>query len=812
MKKVLFLFIALISTINLEANNINPDPASKINGKIRGNVKEATSGKAIEYANIAIFQLSDSTLINGTISDAKGDFQLSEIPKGEYFITIDFLGYGKKYIGDINIDRKSKNHDIGTILLEQSSFELDEITVSGEKNFVDYKIDKKVVNVAKHANAAGGSVAEVLENVPSVSVDIEGNTSLRGSSSFTVLIDGKPSPISGSDILKQIPANSVENIEIITNPSAKYDPEGTTGIINIIMKKGYSEGLNGMISANYATWNKVGGDLNLNYRKDKINYFIIANYSRNPRNAVSENRRESYFNENTLFIDEATNRTRIMRPFKINPGIDLYINNKNTLSLSATFGGWGMDRIFDSRYESYDKESSFRTYSNSQNDFSIDGIYYVANASYQHIFSSKDHKLDMNLSLWTWNNDQQEQSLEMETDANFEALSVLANNRSILDENRNNLHFKTDYTQNLFKGKLELGAELRLMEQIGDFSYEKQDLESMNWDIFPDFTYASSFNRNIYATYATYSSVFEKFEFQLGLRAEKTDRSIFYPESDIEYPMDLFKLYPSLHVSRNLGKTQQLQFSYSRRINRPRPWQLNPYPGYTDSYNYFQGNPDLKPEDTDAFELNYINRIQKLTLSGGLYFRQSYNSQEMVQRINEKEPEVVYLTINNIDRTNSMGLEYMINYLPLRNINLNLSGNLYHFNVYSSFLGEDEHQSSINWDARLNASYNLGKGSRVQFSGIYNGPSVRGQGKSKAFYYFDLGLRKSFLDQKLNLSILVHNVFSNGRFETLIENEGFRSWFYYQGESPIVRFTASYIINNYQRKQRSAVDLGAGAN
>jgi outer membrane receptor protein involved in Fe transport len=812
MKTLVYIFLTLTLNVTIFANASMLEPKPPFNGKIMGEVREMSHKKAIEYANIALYRLQDSVLINGTISNSMGKFILEQVDVGNYYLVVDFIGYGKKVIPDISVSKKNRITDLGELFLEQANYQLNEVTISADKNMVDFKIDKKVVNVAQHANAAGGSVAEVLENVPSINVDIEGNTSLRGSSSFTVLIDGKPSPVSGSDILKQIPASAVENVEIITNPSAKYDPEGTTGIINIIMKKGYSEGLNGLVSAFYGTWDKFGANLNLNYRKKKSNLFLIGNYRKNPTNAISSNERESYYTDDTYFVNEYTRRKRTMLPFKVNPGIDLYLNDKNTLTISGTFGGWGMERLFDSEYEAYSANDDEKNYSKTENDFNIDGIYYVANASYQHLFTGKNHKLDISLSAWRWNNLQTELSLEQSTDENYNTLALFSNVRTNLDEERNNIHFKTDYSLPLKSSKIELGLDLRLTNQEADFEYENQNLQSGKWEMNSDFSNRSTFFRNLYAAYATYSGKLFNLEYQAGIRSEMTNRYIKQIETDEEYPLDLLKWYPSLHISRTINAKQQIQLSYSRRINRPQPWQLNPYPGYTDSYNYFQGNPLLKPEDTDAFELNYIHRFDQLSFSAGAYYRHSFNSQEMVQEIREDEPGIVYLTFGNLDKTTSVGMEYMFNYLPNQKMNINLSGNVYYFNVYSSFTGTEEYRESINWDARLNTSYNIGKTSKLQFTGVYNSPSARGQGTTKAFYYFDLGLRQQLLKRKLTASILVHNIFRTGRYDAIVDNENFKSSFSYKGESPVIRLSLSYMINQYERKQREAIDVGAGAN
>lgn len=781
-------------------------------GIISGKILDGQTDEAMEFATISVFRESDSTLVNGGITDTEGNFEIPNLPFGNYYLKAKFIGFEAQLIQNIEIDRDNKHFKIPDLRLFPGDENLPEVVVSGQRNFIDYKIDKKIVNVSQHANAAGGTVADVLENVPSVAVDIDGNVTLRGSSAFTVLIDGKPTVMTGSDMLKQIPANTVENIEVITNPSAKYDPEGNTGIINLIMKKGFSEGLNGIVSANYATWDKIGGDATLNYRKEKVNYFLIGNYSKRPMHAVSENRRETRFVKNNNFLNEKTERTRTFRPFRINPGIDLYLNNKNTLSISGTFGGWGMDRLFDTEYEILEESSSSKDYSISDNEFHIDGIYYVGNVNFQHIFDKKEHKLDLSAITWTWDGNNTEESFEQTANEFYEPIDFLSANRSDLHEDRDHYQFKIDYTLPLGQGKFEAGAEARLMYQNSHLLFEDKNEENGPWQTNPEFTYETNFHRNIYSAYSTFSGTLDWFNYQVGLRTELTDRLMTQVGADTKFPVELFKLYPSLHLSKDLQNNQQLQLSYSRRVNRPQHWQLNPFPGYSDTYNYFQGNPQLKPEDTDAFELNYINRFEKMILSAGLFYRLTTNTQDMLQSIKPENPTLIYLTFDNISETKSAGLEWMINYFPNRKFNLNCSGNTYRYELFSDFDGESREGKSINWDTRINLSYNITKSTKVQFITVYNSPSVRSQGTAEALYYFDLAVRQSFLKRKLNVSLHGHNILSTGKFVSEVENDDFYSWFSYKGESPVVRLNVSYMINNYERKQRENADIGAGAN
>ncbi len=272
--------------------------------KITGTVQDNNDKESLPYATIVIFNKSDSAMVQGTVADYEGNFSLNKIPGGEYYIEINFLGYNKKIIRDISIKKGSKNINLGTVLIKRAAENIEEVEIFGEKDAIEYKLDKKVINVGKKAVASGGTVVDALENTPSIQVDAEGNVTLRGSSDFTVLIDGKPTALSGSDALKGIPASAVENIEIITNPSVKYDPDGTSGIINIIMKKGYQTGMNGIINASVGTRLKYSGDFTLNYRTDKVNYFFSGNYSDRPTYPTVNIYNETFLGDTTRIVNQ----------------------------------------------------------------------------------------------------------------------------------------------------------------------------------------------------------------------------------------------------------------------------------------------------------------------------------------------------------------------------------------------------------------------------------------------------------------------------------------------------------------------------
>lgn len=780
-------------------------------GKIKGKIVDNQSGQAVEYANVVLYRASDSTMVTGTISDVNGFFEIEKIPSGEYYIVTNFIGYSKKLISNISINKKANVIDLSVLSLNQAINQLSDVEIIADKNYVDFKIDKKVVNVSQHINAEGGTAAEVLENVPSVSVNIDGDVALRGNTNFTVLIDGKPSALQGSDALKQIPANIIENIEIITNPSAKYDPDGTTGIINIILKKNKTDGFNGMVSLSAGTWDKYGGSENFNIRHKKLNFFINADYNKNPMAMTSGEDRTNYITDTVLYLEERSDRINTHRPWKINSGIDYYFNDKNSISISGTYGGFGYFRDFKTKYYSKTDPETNEEYILSNNYYSVDGTYYSINTNYQHKFNDKGHNLDASIAVWQWNGDQFEDSEQKMANSNWDATGDEILIRTNTESLRDNYKFNIDYVLPFKKNKIEAGLNTHLNPGTSEFAFENYDNDSGIWINNAEFTNSMFFKRNLYSAYTTFSSEYKGFSYQLGLRAEYTDRLIHQKTTDEKYVVDLFNYYPTVHISKQFKNDQQVQASYSRRINRPQPWQLNPFPNYSDSYNFSKGNPYLRPEDTDAMEFNYYNRIKSGFVSASLYYRINHDSQVMNIQIDEDNR--LYLYTENIDRTSAYGSELMINYDVNKWLNLNASGNLYQYEIYGEIIERQVDQKSFNWDSRLVTTFKLPRNLKIQATGFYSSPSVEAIGEREASYAVSLALRKDLFNRKASVSINVQDIFNTQEYHTHSATNYYNSDIWFKGESRVVRLSFTYKINNYQRRQQKGgmeMNFGGG--
>ncbi|MEA2042634.1 MAG: TonB-dependent receptor [Bacteroidota bacterium] len=782
---------------------------------VTGIVKDGNADKFIEYARIALFALPDSNLVTGTITNAEGKFIINKLKRGRYYIEVDFIGYRKQRLPLPRPQRGRPIINIGEITLRQAIEEIDEVVVSGERNYIDYKIDKKVINVSQNTNAAGGSAVDALENAPSIQVNIDGDVSLRGSSSFTVLIDGKPTILDANDVLKQTPADMIKTIEIITNPSVKYDPEGTSGIINIIMKNNQKSGLNGIINLNAATWDKYGGDFTLNYRKNKFNYFVSGSYREYPMTGESESYRETFLEDTIIYLTEVSDRARTMSPYRFKAGFDYNINDNTTFSFSGTYGSWNMLRQLETQYHQYySADLAPESFTYAENGFDIGGTYYSANAFWQSKFNAEGHQLDINLKAWKWNGGRNEYSNEIVSEVEYspeETIPWEIQSRSSQDEPKNNAALKIDYSLPLSFGKLETGVDIKTSNQESGYTYEDYNQDTKEWIVSNTYSNKYEFYRNLYAGYAQFSGEIIGLGYKAGMRLEYSDRNTKELTNNESFPLELFNYYPSIHLSKKLGKSQEFQLSYSKRIKRPRSWQLNPFPGISDSYSIFKGNPLLEPEDIDAMEFNYLNRLgSQLMFSAGLFYRRVTNKQTRVLSVDPDNPQVNIMTFDNIDNSYSYGAEYMFNYRPIKILNFNISGNIYNYEIETDNFGEAYSAETVTWDFRANTSVNITESTRVQINGMYRSPSVTGQGTIDEMFYVGAAIKQSFLKKKINLSLSVRDLFDSGAHNYEITNSDFHITSMRKRHGQIFRLSFSYKINNYKKERRDDVQPDVG--
>ena len=809
MKYLIVTIFVILTVLTVNAQPAAPVyPPSEIpkDGSIKGRVFDSGASKPMEFTSIALYNASDSSLVTGTISATDGSFSLKGLPFGTYYIIANFMGYEKIVIGNIVLSDEKHLTDIGIINLKPSSQNLEEIEVVATQNRVEYKIDRKVINVSQDLNAAGGSAADVLQNTPSVTVDIDGNVSLRGSSNFTVLIDGRPSPLAGNDALQQIPATSIQNIEIITNPSAKFDPDGMAGIINIVMKKNSLQGLSGIFNTSIGTGEKYSGDFLLSYKTQKYNLFGGLDYQDNKYGGSIYSLRELYPNEpvsSMVLIDGSRNMGR--EGLVLKSGIDLYLSEKSTLSISADAGNRGRNSDMKTNIHAYTLPASYDTFSIAEGFQNSGGDYFNLNLNYSKKFEGQGHELLASLTYQGENDKDTEEENEYLTDQFYNNPLTPIRIRTSETGTEKEFRAKIDYTRPVSAaGMLETGYQLRLDDENEEYLFENYDPDTYSWLNNPLYSSGNYFNRNIHAAYATFSNKMGKFEYKLGFRGEYTNRSIKQTIDSDPFTLNRLDFFPSAHLSRQFAGEQQVLTSYSRRINRPGGWDLEPFRSYMNSYTLREGNPELTPEYVNSFELSYQKNIGKSFFVVESYYR---NTQNLITRYMYQDPtlpDVVIMTSKNLNSDNSLGAELMLNLSVKKWLTINASTNVYKYWLEGEMDGVEINKTSNNWDARLNSSFFLSTKSRIQAMVMYNAPSVTAQGNRGSFFFANLAHRQDFFDRKLSATLSVQDIFGTMKHQFSTQSDALNNTVIFEREHQVVTLTLSYKLNNFKNQSRNS--------
>ena len=771
-------------------------------GVITGMIIDADSNQPMEYANVVLFRKTDSSMVTGTVTNIDGEFKLEELPFGMYYLKTHFIGYKKLNINDIKIYPQQKSIDLGTIKLKQISENLEEVEISADRSLIEYKIDKKVINVSQDINSAGGSAIEALQNTPSVNIDIEGNVSLRGSSNFTVLIDGRPSVLEGSDALQQIPANTIEQIEIITNPSARYDPDGIAGIINVILKKQTKPGLNGIVNASVATGNKYSSDFLLNYRTGKTNIFGGINYYYREMEITGEWKQQTYSEDTTAYLISDIERVKIPNGYSFNAGLDYYFDKKSTLSFLGEYGYYNFERNFNSNLFSYTSPVSSDKYSIAESSMKRDGNYYNIATNFIHKFDDNGHELSAMAYFSEKKSDVVEDMDEYTVDDNWVITDDEPSGiRTEEDGNSSEFRIKADYSKPVRKeGRIEAGYQTRMNYQNNKYKYYEFDVSQNIWVNSEKDNNEMDFTRNIHSLYFIFSDNLKKFHYQLGLRGEYTYRNIENEKSHDVYEINRVDLFPTIHLSRQFPNDHQVMASYSRRINRPRGRDLDPFPNYLNSYNIRIGNPGLQPEYIDSYELGYQKRLSSSLISVEAYYRITNDKITMVRTLLENG--VMMITFENLDKDYALGMEIMANITATKWLQIDASINLYNYRLEGEIINENVEQNSNNFDGRLNTTFKFNKNTRLQIIGNYKGPSATAQGEREGFFAANIAFRKDFFKSNLTTIIKVSDIFGTMKYDYITTGEGFYSDNNIKRESQIITLSLSYRINNYKKEKQ----------
>lgn len=770
--------------------------------KITGILKDAKTQETIPFATAILIDKATAKNAKIAQTDVNGAFVMADIPTGTFTFKISFVGYQTMVRDNVVITAATGALNFGDIKMNAAKGNvLSEITVTGQKAGMQMGIDKKIFAVDQSVISEGGSAGDLLQNVPSVSTDMDGNVSLRGSTGVKVLIDGKPSLIAGGNvaqILQSIPASSIESVEVITNPSAKYDAEGQSGIINIVLKKNTKLGFNGSAAVTAGNRDNYNANTNLSFQNSKIN--LYGNYSYRYGNRIGGGFQDIFYkspSNQTSFVDQNTTSSSLDKGHNAKAGIDYYITPKSVVSLSGGFNSRENDRdeLIDVRQ--LNSASNPVNLSNRNNTNKGDGSSYDLNLDYSHKFKKPKEELTFNFGYSTGDNNNDQTYLTTTTYANGSAVNVDSLQRINNIGNNSNYNIQADYALPVGKtGKIEAGYRSQI--RLGD-NNQYAETKLSGSDVFTrDNRLINDFNSKdqVHALYLNYQNQIKDFGYQLGLRAEDarldthlegyTGNVLTASEGNIHYK----RLYPSVFLTQKLKGEQQVQLSYTRRVNRPRPWDTNPFLDVSDPFNYRGGNPNLLPEDVHSFELGYSKYFKKVSLTSSLYFRQT---NDVIQRVRSVPVNgIITTTPQNLSRQINSGLELIGRFDLIKALNFTTNVNLYQQKIFGDARFGIDDRSGFSWNANLTANLTVAKNVSLQMRGDYRAPEVMAQGKRNAMYGIDGGAKYDFPNKKASLSFNVRDVFNTRRWSMTTDDDFTHINFERQMQGTMGNLTFSY--------------------
>lgn len=775
---------------------------------LKGTLVDKTTTEPLIYASVVLKLQSDSTLVSGSITNEKGEFEMKKLPPGLFLLTINFVGYPPQNIDSIFINRRMPDIDLGLVEVEPIAELLDEVTVEAARTLMETGLDKRVFNVAQEITATGGTGLQIMENIPSVAVDFDGNISLRGSENVTILIDGRPSTLtglSGSEALEQIPAEMIDRVEVITNPSARYDPSGNSGIINVVLKKQSRPGYNGMVSLNANSLFEYNGSANFNFKVNKWNFF--ATYGGRFRNNEWFGNSLRTINPQTIspnYMDQQLNGSFGMTGHNASVGLDYNFSEKSILTLSSRFNNW--ERQFDylSEYMLFADLTDPNEIFTMNNNSEMIHHSFSHQMNYKKEFAGKNHELITDLTFSTMTMDRNENFLQTYFEQDFgETNGSSFPERSYMDGGNWLVATQLDYTRPLNeKSKLEAGYRVQLREMDSDFIFEDFFQENQLWDVVSNRSNHFIYSEQIYAAYLQYATMIGKFSLQTGLRAEQSFVKGDLLEQSEKFTQDYLNLFPTLHLRRDFENNQAFQISYSRRIQRPHNRTLNPFTRYKSEYDISRGNPELDPELIDSYEMGYTKYWEKTTLNPSVFYRSTNGMITRLRGITQVEDRNVTLTTyENLNRGISYGTELILNQeiASWWKINSTLS---YFRNIIIGKGAEiDEENDNYSWSARLVSNINLNKDWNIQVNGFYRSPIVMLQGEMDAMYAVSAGLRKNILKNRGTISLNVNDIFNTMRFGMYNYGDSFTLTSERWRTSRYINIGFSFRINQYKRQQ-----------
>lgn len=793
-----YLKIICVLLLVCTAKPANAQTEGRITGKIAD-----TRQRPVAYATVTLLR-TDSTVVNGNITEEDGSFTISPTGMGSFLIRINIIGYDPHFAGPFSVTAVRPEINTGRIILQASTQMLSEVTVVGEKSMMEMSVDKKVFNVEKDLSATGGTATDVLKNIPSLSVDVDGDVSLRGKTA-TILIDGKPATLLGSDVnaaLQSLSSSGIQSVEVITNPSAKFDAQGMTGIINIITRKDRKFGKNGSISVGAGTGDKYNAALNLNLRNERWNFFLNSSFRRNRSYQRGYNERQTLTGQytNGSYEDEIRIRGGWFTSF----GAEYRISERHTIGLTQNLndmrwggnGGVNYYRFRNGIRDSFEQRQSKRLGTPLSSSTSLD---------YKHNFKKPQQELTANVTFaHTWSKHDREYLTSFYTPAET-AYKTSILQLSPTSGYSSSLNAQADYSSPFLfpDGKIEAGwkSQLYWFESANNATIDSGQGPQPDLLLQNDFKYA----QHIHAAYASFSDKRQRLSYQAGLRMEYSKyegtSSLVGGQS---YTNEFLNLFPSAFLSYDLGKNREVYLNYTRRTNRPSFFRLMPYIDVSDPQDTSSGNPDLKPEFIHNTELSFSSRSQKgHTLIGSLYYQYTENMIDRIRRFNNQ-------TGNSFSRHENLhsGMTYGIEFtgrfqlLPIWDATFNanffrneLSGG----NNISTALNN----TGTSWFLKMNSSIRLPEEFSIQVNANYDAPKIAPQGNVHEVYWVDLAVRKNLFDGKANIVLNISDLLNTRKYTTVYDLPAATQTRYRDRETRIAQFTFTYRFGRTETKSAS---------
>jgi outer membrane receptor protein involved in Fe transport len=806
----LFLLVSLLSFKSIAQ-------AGQREVTITGKVIDKETNEPLEYATIAFFSKQENKIVTGGITDTSGNFSIP-VATGTYDISIEFISFKKITLANRNI---TTSQNLGSFTLEIDAQALGAVEVVAERTTVEMKLDKRIYNVGQDLTVRGGTVSDVLDNVPSVSVDVDGNVALRGNQNVTILINGKPSGLVGlnsTDALRQLPADAIERVEVITAPSSRYDAEGTGGILNIILRRSKLQGMNGSITVNAGTPTTYGASGNINYRTGNFNFFNTSsyNYRENPGTGLSE--RETFNGSDpSTFFNEYRNSDRTRDGFTISNGVEWYINDSASLTASVVVrNSDNVSTISNETFQLDANKDLIRRFIRLSPEKEKDKTFQYSINFDKQFGGNSQHKLTADFQ---YENSAEDEFSNISNDGTpSQRLQTLEDQRRVL--------LQTDYVLPIGEGS-QFEAGYRGNFNVMDTDYTLENYINNNYVINRGLTNNLIYTEHVNAVYSQYGSKLSNFSYLLGLRLEETRITVDQVTTGDFSKRNYLGLFPTLNLSYELSEKQSLTMGYNRRISRPRSRFINPFPSQSSPTTQFIGNPDLSPSYSNTVDVGYLNNFGKLTLNSSLYYTRATETFNFIQQgtgdyyfpeldvtVNENdasfpnlstlygdEVEVVQSTPINLASNTRVGFEFTLTYRPTAKWNLNGNFNVFQSQNRGEFNGTSFDNDNVTWFARLNNKYTLPGNIDWQTRVFYQGPSEDAQNKTRGMASVDLAFSKDLFDNNMSIAFNVSDLFNSRVRISETTTPTFYSYNENQWRQRSFNVSLTYRFNQQKREQ-----------